>query len=294
MTANTDDVRPPLDRDVFAIGDQTFQWADILAAGRAWGDWQAVEESAARRAGSEADLEQTTTAFRYERGLLSADETEAWFAQWGIPVAAWLRHLRGAPSPEAEWIEGLISGTLERVAKRLAESLAVHQLRGGTEKPTTAELDEAMEEFARAAASPERLEKTIIEQRLPWTTLELGALDLPSEDAAREVLYGLREDRRSLLEIAAQAGRTPKRVRTTLEELPGELGPYFVSARPGEVLGPLAVPDGWRVVVVQSRREPSSEDPDARRRARAHVIAGAVRRERERRVRWLDPVATPR
>jgi ATP-binding cassette subfamily B protein len=147
-----------LARPVFTIDGDTVDWASVLDAARAWGEVPVPPDGVATPEG--VGVEEVATAFRYERGLLSADETEAWFARWGVSVTAWLAHLRrrirGEPAAdpdEAAWIETVVSGALERAAWRLARELAVHRALGGTGLPPVQQLGEAMARFA-ARASP--------------------------------------------------------------------------------------------------------------------------------------------
>ena len=61
-----------LARTVFTVDGEAYTWGDVLAAAEAWGDTEPPDV-----AGS---VEERATAFRRRRGLLSVDDTAAWFA----------------------------------------------------------------------------------------------------------------------------------------------------------------------------------------------------------------------
>ena len=292
-----------LSRAVFTIDGEAWTWADVVGAAEAWGEWprpdlpRAVRElppsepPAVRRA-----VEERATAFRRERGLLSADETEAWFANWGLTVGEWLGHLRRdvlGESPtcldDAQWIEAVVSGTLERTAHQLAGALAAHRALGGAGRPDAADLGTAMQDFGARAATSARIAAAVAANRLAWTSFELQQLDLPDEETADAVAAGLRVAGRAVEDVASEAGIHIEECRTTL----GAAGALFVGAAAGDVVGPTPVDGGWRVTRVRARVEPSAEEPDIVARARAEVIETAVRREVGSRVRWLEHVGQP-
>jgi hypothetical protein len=143
-----------LDRPAFAIGDRTWTWSDVLGFSRGQGWWTASEERArtdlARRSAAEqagtlpnpAEVEAAADAYRSERWLLSAEETEAWLATWGLTVEQWgawmeLVVLRDRPTvavsaghesaaseiEQAAFLEAVCSGAFEIWARQLAQSL---------------------------------------------------------------------------------------------------------------------------------------------------------------------------
>jgi hypothetical protein len=249
-------------------------------------------------------------AFRRSRKLLSADDTAAWLAAWGITVDEWLAHVRRqvlreqhrVPQPvpaqpgedDAAWVEGIVSGTLEDTAQRLARALSVHVALGRTGTSDCAELDRSVSEFSERCASPERVARMIDEHHLDWTMLDLVQADLRSEGAAREVLYGVREDGATLEQMASTASEDVEVSQVTIAELTPESSGLLAGARAGEVVGPLPVGEHWRVMVVAERREPVVSDPMTVRRASEMLVERAVRREASQRVRWLDPIAEQR
>ncbi len=142
-------------RPVFALSGAEYTWGDVALAAVLRGDWRAVAARArqgarllAREDGPEGptlpddEVESAANAFRYERDLVTAEETEAWLARWDLDLGDWMewvvsdllrrRDREGPPSfepvPEpsksAVHAEAVCSGALERFARRLAEAAA--------------------------------------------------------------------------------------------------------------------------------------------------------------------------
>ena len=94
-------VTAPLAAVVFTVGDERYVWADVVLAGMRWGDWAEVLEQAARglacRRRAEAEevaldrghVARAAAEFRYARGLVSAEEMDAWLARWGLAADDW-------------------------------------------------------------------------------------------------------------------------------------------------------------------------------------------------------------
>lgn len=241
-----------LARTVFIVDGEAYTWADVLAAAEAWGELEPAP-------GAGATVEELATAFRRSRGLLSVDDTAAWFARWGVTVPEWLASLRGPPDP---WVEIVTSGGLERTAHRLAAGLAAHRGLGGNGRPDITALDAAADRFGRLPATPDRIHATIAANRLDWT-----ALDLQPDEG---------DDFRITL---ADAG-------------PG-LAPLLIGAAAGDVVGPVTVDGRRQTITVQARIEPDPADPSVAARARAEVAATALIREVASRVQWAERVDEP-
>ncbi len=240
-----------LARTVFTVDGEAYSWADVLAAAEAWGDLAPAPDG--------ASVEEAATAFRRRRGLLSVDDTTAWFARWGITVPDWLASLRGHADP---WIDIVTSGTLERTAHRLAAGLAAHRALGGAGRPDIAALDAAADRFADRAATPDRIEAAIAAHRLEWTALDLQA---DEGDA----------------------------ICVTLADAGAGLAPLLIGAAAGDVVGPVTLDGRLQTFAVQARIEPHADDAHIAGRARAAVAATALTREVASRVRWTEPVDEP-
>jgi len=142
-------------RPVFALSGAEYTWGDVALAAVLRGDWRAVADGARRgvrllsredgaedRFLSDEEVESAANAFRYERDLVTAEETEAWLARWGLDVEEWMTWVVSdllrrrdrvefasfepvpEPSESAVHAEAVCSGALERFAVRLAEAAA--------------------------------------------------------------------------------------------------------------------------------------------------------------------------
>ena len=146
---------------VFVVGGQPYDWADVALAARLWRDWDILEEEVRQGlacvkrledADEEPDPDQITAAaeaFRYERDLLTAAETEAWLKLWDLTAESWMAYiersvLRTEWAPELPEIvarypaeadevadaigaEGVCSGHFVQFAWKLAGRAAVYQ-----------------------------------------------------------------------------------------------------------------------------------------------------------------------
>ena len=289
-----------LSRTVFTIDGEAVDWAAVIEAAKAWGEWDALEQAVspdtADRRSTRRPCAGPWRSAPPRCGTTAAcsrpTRPRQWFARWGVTVADWLSHLRRqvvgevAPDPEsAVWIEAITSGTLERSAWRLARSLTAHRALGGAGWPTVEALDQAMSDFAaREAASPDRRAAVIAEHAVAWTLFDLQHVQLADEATARELCE------RPIEEVAAKAGVAVVDTRTTLEDLPDQLRAHLQGAAAGDVVGPVPVDGAWRIIVVDARTLPTDDDPQIADRARKRLAAEALHREMARRVHWLEHV----
>lgn len=149
-------MRKVYEQVVFAVGESEYTWADVVLAGVLRGEWREVADRALAGASlfaraqeaaefplSDDDIENAANDFRYERDLVTAEETEAWLARWDLDADAWMEWIGadllrrrtvdepGATelSPEeteaAVHSEAVCSDTLGRFAYRLAARAAI-------------------------------------------------------------------------------------------------------------------------------------------------------------------------
>ena len=151
-------------RSLFTIGNRSYVWEDLVAAGCLWGDWATLEERVRdgliclarlddldeddEDALSEEDVETAAAEFRYARDLVAADDLEAWLEQRGLTIDSWLDFVRRSLLLE-RWAEDLdeireeyeadddevaetmvceavCGGVARRLAERLAGRAAIH------------------------------------------------------------------------------------------------------------------------------------------------------------------------
>ncbi len=116
-----------------------YRWEDVVERARTTGEWDEIADGA--RAGLAAiaelgapppeELDAAAREYRYERGLLAADDLDAWLERRGLTVADWHAYLQRAlaraaftgalaqqPVPDdLTWAEGICSGRLEQLAQ---------------------------------------------------------------------------------------------------------------------------------------------------------------------------------
>jgi hypothetical protein len=222
------------------------------------------------------------------------------------------------------YVEAVCSGDLERFAHLLAGRAAVCQRaieEGSVETPGPPQAErQASEECATAVGSllgigmsPDAIATRVSEisqldarfhaytrdsvtaaavraqieaHRVEWTRVDWHCLALSAESIAREVVLCLREDGATLSDVAAKA-RVPAREETLLLESVDEaIRAALLASNPGDVLGPLPLPQGFRVALLVSKAPPAEDDGSVRRRAEEEVVANLVDREKRKRVRW--------
>ncbi|MFN2543427.1 MAG: hypothetical protein ABR600_02500 [Actinomycetota bacterium] len=303
---------PALARPAFEVSGRPLAWAAVIDHARDTGTWAIVEEEV--RAGvallraaqegqpGEAELREAATAFRYDRGLIAAEEMETWLARWDLTAERWMDHLRRAlllarsPAPTAAlprldqedaepriWATAVCSGTLERVAGHLAEVLAMREaLR--EHGLSSIRLSGVREQFARDVITEDALRREIERRPLDLIRVETDAVRLSSLDAAREALLCLTKDGLSPREVAATAGGSLQSTARYLVEIEPDLRAELIGAVAGDVVGPIPDDGGFSLHVVRAKTQPSLDDKETRRRAGEAVLARAIKRQVEEHV----------
>jgi hypothetical protein len=297
---------------VFSIRESTFGWPEVVAAARAWGDWQALEEQTRRAlaverwarengiAPSREDLVAAANAFRYERGLLSVDELEQWAAHWGISTEDWLAHLRRSllrptdrlPEPDlaeeeverATWLHAVCSGALPNLARRLAERAAVGARSGGGLLASPEEL----ERFSAAHVTDEAIDAEIRGNVIGLTHVRCRYVVHDSDVVLREVALCVGEDARELADVAADAALEVREHGAYLDDTEPRLRTRLLAAGVGDVVGPVQVGDERWLAVVVERRPASTADAALRERVRAALRERALRAVVGDAVRWHE------
>jgi peptidylprolyl isomerase len=179
---------------------------------------KAIRE-AARDSGltvSDEELQQVANRFRRQHGLGSADRTHTWLTQYG----------RTALDFEAALEHDLLTEKLRDhlTRDRIADHFAVHR-----------------DDYARAC---------------------LRLLVVPGNDLARELLSQLRDDGRDFADLARQHSHHASRAaggslgtvwRTQCSSAVAEA---VSAARPGDIIGPLATPEGYHLLLIEETRPP--------------------------------------
>jgi hypothetical protein len=122
------------------------------------------------------------------------------------------------------------------------------------------------------------LNEIIESNRLEWVVIDTDTLSFGDENAAREALLCVSEDRLSLANIGELSRQSLIRSRGFLDDVPPEHRHRLLAAEPGRVIGPLVVDDRYHVTTVTNRAVPTLEDPHVARRARAVLLDHICRR----------------
>jgi hypothetical protein len=281
-----------LGRPVFTVGGRQFRWSDVVERV----DWDSLRKAAARPAtAGDRELADAEARFRYDRNLVAAEEMETWLASWGVTVREWRDHLRrelaadATPSTtvddeRAVWAEAVCSGALEQAARELAAAAAAAEATGEPD------LARARERLLANAMSGDALEALVRTRHTDWIRADCRTLVLPNEPAAREAALCIRDDGMALAEVAAQARVEMREHSVYLEDATDELGKALLSARTGELVGPLPLADRHVLVLVDDKVEPTLGDPEILRRAQEAARRRAIEREVVNRVTWHERI----
>lgn len=148
---------------------------------------------------------------------------------------------------------------------------------------------EAVYACERERAIPEQeLEAAIRSHAIEWTRLEVSRLSLAQEGMAREALLRSTDDGQSLVELAENLGQPCESRCLYLEEFLPQERDTLLSARPGEVVGPLRIGKEFVLYAVRAKHRPAPTNDGIRVRAREWVFERRVGLCVEKRVRWAD------
>ena len=337
----------PYSRQLFRVEGQTFCWRDVVVCAQVAGRWDAVVDGLSQGLACveyadtlddpalEEAVEAAAAEFRYDRDLITAEETETWLGERGVSAADWLASIRRselrrhfadrldelseAYPPEQEAIERALQVDLlctelgrelaEFCAERVAAAAAVgipvcpptQSARGDPPEPPAGvgpplagvlfslfeQILAGVQRFRDASISAQALQRAVDGHRMEWVRLECRAVQFGDETQAREAALCLREDGLDLDQVAAEARLEPTDAGFFVDEIEQTLQPVFLSARPGDVLGPIALDGAQTLYQVLSKTMPAESDPEVRARAEDWLVARALADEAQRRVTWL-------
>jgi hypothetical protein len=301
---------------VFSAGGHSFTWAEVIEAARGRGDWAALEHQVRGLLAREHELAAAGTLpgaarvrvaaneFRYQHGLISADELQDWLRGRDVGLQEWMAEMRRSllepdaaaaaqqaqPQEREVWVHAVCSGKLAAYARRLAEEVAVHL----GEQPLAPAHDDLAalrgehERFCAAKLTEAALAAEIADNTIGWTGLDIRSLIHHDEMVVREAALCVRQDGRELADVAADAGARLQDSSLLLDDAEPALRTRLMAARSGELLGPLATGDDHRLVLVVRRVPPTRDDPALRRRAEEAIIERALAGEITRQVHWHE------
>ncbi|MFI5120805.1 MAG: hypothetical protein ACHQM4_10340 [Thermoanaerobaculia bacterium] len=283
----------------------------------------AFDDAGSEAAVPEDEIDKAADDFRYERDLITAEELERWLALWHFDAETWLDWINASllrerlpdfvqqSKPEADprqvelavLAEAVCSGELERLARQLAARAAI----GEREKERTnvpddepgpartpaesrevlARLESSYQRFREEVLTPDALAARVRARLADWTRINCSVLRLQAEDAAREAAMAVRQEGIDLGRLAEEIGETTKEGVEFLEEAEPEVRDILLSARPGELVGPVSVGDEFVLVSVRAKIPPVPDDPEVMERAESSLLEGLVAREVDNRITWL-------
>lgn len=278
-----------LERPVFTVGRRQFLWREV--AERV--DWDVLRRAASILPAdvSDFDVDQAAAQFRYDRNLVAGEEMEAWLARWELTVREWRDYLSrrlGGSGGQTDiderlvWVEAVCSGALEREAQELAARAAASEALGEPD------LERALERLVAEAADHSTLESLLEGRRADWIRVDCRTLVFENDAAAREAALCIRDDGMALAEVAEQAAVEIREHSLHLEDAEGDFGQALLSARTGELLGPLPLAGRFVLVLVDEKVEPTLGDPEILRRVQEAARRRAIEREVVNRVTWHE------
>src|SRR2546427_306080 len=258
---------------IFTVGGTAYVWEDVVLAAHLWGDWTALEQRV--RDGlaclarldeddedglDEADVDAAGTEFRYARDLVAAADLEA-------DTLAMMTARAG-------------DDALDRALPELPREVRRERLE------RLLRLEAAWRRFSDRVAPPQALRGVIAARRLDWVRVGVRAVVAPDNELAREIVLCVREDHRSIEEVAAEAGLSAETAEWWLEDVEPVVRDALLGVLPGDVVGPVSAKQGHLVLRVADKRLPSDDDEAVRARAEQALLARTVEHEMANRVIW--------
>jgi hypothetical protein len=148
-----------------------------------------------------------------------------------------------------------------------------------------ARVEYGFETSAQKVITPAMIESKIGGQPIDWIQVSWRFLALPEEEAAREAVLCMRLEGDSLEDIAAKTGLSVHQEQVLLERIDPAVQPLIVSARPNEVVGPVASGGAFLIAVVDEKAAASDTAAAVRERAESAALEQLIS-EHLRDVRW--------
>ena len=311
---------------LFTVEKRKFGWDEIIVAAQLWNEWGPFVETVyeaqsclqfaneTKRVPTSAEMRETANSFRYSHNLISGEETQLWLERWGMSAGQWMDCLRGLYVRQ-QWLlqakqiancynsnqdndllknYAVCTGKLDEWATRLAGHAAIAAASNDLldESVSTNQLIEQIEEKfqqgCKQRVTNQLVEAKICDHRLEWIHYECRCLWLPEEAMAREAALCVSEDGLTLDQVAADAQCELREWNFYADEIEISVRPYFLAARPGDLLGPWRLREKYPLFSVLSKRLPHSDDPRIRTRAEDAIVAGLLAQAINERVHWVE------
>jgi hypothetical protein len=283
----------------------------------------ALVDAGSEAAVPEAEIDKAADEFRYDRDLITAEELERWLARWRLDSESWLDWIHASllrdrltdivlsPRPEedpdevdaAVLTEAVCSGEFTRLARKLAARAAIgdrEQERSqvpdddqsapstpAERRESLVRLERSYQRFREEVLTPDALAARVKARLTDWTRINCSVLRLRGEDAAREAAMAVRQEGVDLGTLAQEIGQATEDGVEFLEEAEPEVRDVLLSARPGELVGPVSVGEEFVLVSVRAKIPPAPDDPEILERAESSLLEGLVTREIDNRITWI-------
>ena len=210
--------------------------------------------------------------------------------RWRLAAAADLNKTE----PNAEWAKEERARFFERTG--LDETSLPEALKQLYRTPTWLEECLQMEVCYRQACgsllTDQARARTLATMRLPLTRTKIQTLTLRSKEAAQEAVLCLREDQLSPEQLAQECGVRWEEQELFLGDFPPDVEQEFLSAAPGEVLGPKAGKEEFVVTRIVAKAEPALVDDQVRARIDQRLMESYFSEISSKHIRWVlgEPV----
>lgn len=231
--------------------------------------------------------DQAEEAFRRSRGLLRADQLDIWLASWEISpddFRRWAADTVLGTSTATPWCTLICSGAFDAVvSETVTAAAAACELGSAPVEASTFDPIGWTARLVEARTTPEVLTTVITTHRLDWTRLATTCVRTDQRGLAEELRQQVCSDQVDLAVAAERAGCVTQETDDVLAAVgPPAVRAALAGARAGELVGPVPSDDGWALIQVAARTEPSLSDRGSLTRAvmsvRNDVISRAVAR----------------
>ena len=150
-----------------------------------------------------------------------------------------------------------------------------------------AHLEATFQTYVRNGINPAAVQSQIEIHRIDWVRVQWRYIVLTEPQAAREAALCVGRDGEPLEDVARRARAVVLADDRLLERIDPPLRDAVLSAKPKDVVGPVAVGDRFHLGIIDSKCMPSVEDPEIRRRAEDALVATLVAGQMKH-VRWHE------
>ena len=149
--------------------------------------------------------------------------------------------------------------------------------------------DAAYDEHVARLCTVDAVAARLHRHRFDWLSFRLAGLACPTPGIAAEAALLLTEQGLPIADVARLAGLAPQHRQVELETSSPTLRARLVTARTGDVVGPLEESGAHWVWVVEHRRVPDPCDPQTVARARLAIVEDDMHQRRAGAVQWTPP-----